>query len=387
MYKRKTFIISLLILAGAALVVVLIFLTEPTASREGATKETAMLVDVTTVKRDDHRPVIVSTGTVRPVREVMLSPRVGGEVIRRSRGFNPGETVEKGDLLLQIDPSDFKNTLQLRESDLQQALAELDIEKGQQEVARLDFQQSEAQLSEENRDLVLRIPQLNSAESEVASARAAVEQAQLDLDRTSIKAPFDAQILSRNVDVGSQVSPGDELARLVGTEYYWVEATVPQAQVQWLSFSGRDEDEGSEVKVQNRNAWEEDVYRTGHLDKMVGELEDQTRFVRVLVRVDDPLGVQNDSVDKPAMMLGSFVETRIHGREIGNVIRLSRDYVRKNQTVWVMADEKLEIREVDIVLSDAEYAYIREGLEDNEKVVTTNLATVVEGSPLRLEEE
>jgi hypothetical protein len=85
-------------------------------------------------------------------------------------------------------------------------------------------------------------------------------------------------------------------------------------------------------------------------------------------------------------MIGAFVETGMVGREVSNVVRLNRDYVRKGSTVWVMKDGVLNIKEVGILLTDAEHAYISEGLSDGDSVVTTNLATVVDGSPLRVAE-
>lgn len=121
--------------------------------------------------------------------------------------------------------------------------------------------------------------------------------------------------------------------------------------------------------------------------KLIGALEEQTRLARVLVAVPDPHALQGGNSDLPALMIGSFVETEIKAEELDNVIRLNRDYIRQNDTVWVMEDEKLRIREVDIVVRDARYAYIRSGLDEHDKVVTTNLSTVSDGAPLRLEEE
>ena len=90
--------------------------------------------------------------------------------------------------------------------------------------------------------------------------------------------------------------------------------------------------------------------------------------------------------DKPALVIGSFVEASIQGKKVADVIRINRDYVRKNDTVWVMQDQKLDIRKIQIVFSDANYAYVKKGLNKDDLVVTTNLATVVEGAGLRVEE-
>lgn len=383
---KKTALISLLILFGGAAITFLIFMTEPTAERSGATRETAMLVDVITPEQGDYRPTIRVTGTVRPAQDIILSPRVSGEIISRSESFVPGTDVTRGETLFQIDPADYENTLQLRESELRQAEANLKIEMGRQDVAQQDYQLLDESLSQENESLVLREPQLNSARSQVEAARAAVNQAELDLQRTTIRAPFDAHILSRNVNVGSQVSPGQTLGRLVGIEEYWVEATVPLSQIQWLAFPQADDSLGSEVRIRNRTAWTENQYRSGYLLKMLGALEDQTRLARVLICVPDPLSLNQSADDHPPLIIGAFVEAAILAKELPEVIRLNRDYIRKNETVWVMADDQLQIRDVDILFNDANYAYISDGLNEADRVVITNLTTVVDGAALRVAE-
>ena len=385
--RKKTVIISLLILLAAAVVTYIIFSTEPKAKRGGATKETAMLVDVVETERGNYRPNIVTTGTVVPAKDIVLSPRVSGEIISRSDNFIPGGYAKKGEVLIKIDPSDYRNTLQLRESELHQARADLELEMGRQNVAMKDYQLLEEELAGENKSLVLREPQLNAARSRVEAAQASVNQAELDLQRTSVRAPFDAHIISRNVNLGSQVAPGENLGRLVGMEMYWVEITVPLSQLAWLSFPETEGERGSEVKIRNRTAWTEGHFRMGYLYKLIGALENQTRLARALVAVEDPLARKTSSERKQPLIIGAFMQAQITGNEISDVIRLNRDYVRKNETVWVMQDEKLQIRDVKIVFSDAEYAYIHSGLEENEKVVTTNLTTVTEGAKLRTEAE
>ena len=384
MSRKKTLLISLVILIAGGIITTIIFMTEPTAKREGATKETAMLVDAVRVQRGNYRPEIVATGTVIPSRDIILMPRVSGEVIMRSESFIPGGFIEKGELLLRIDPSDYQNTLQLRKSELHQAEADLNIEMGRQDVARKDYNLIGKELAEENEALVLREPQLKSVKSRVEAARAAVSQAELDLQRTAVRAPFDAHILSRNVNVGSQVASGENLGRLVGMDTYWIETSVPLAKIRWLSFPG-DGKEGSPVSIRNRTAWNNGEYRSGYLYRLIGALENQTRLARVLVEVKDPLAHKTGSAGLPQLMIGSFVEVIIQAEEIKDVVRLNRDYVRKDEKVWVMKDGKLNIREVDIFFRDSRHAYITSGLEENDMVVTTNLSTVAEGSALRTE--
>lgn len=381
---KKPLIISLSILAGAAAIIAIIFSTEPEASRSGATKETAMLVEISTAEQGNFVPTIQATGTVQPSQDIILSSRVSGKVVDRSENFIPGSYVKKGEVLLQIDPSDYENALRQAESELRQAKSDLQLEMGLQEAAKKEYQLLDDTLAPMNKALVLREPQLESAKSQVASAEVSVEQAKLELQRTTIKAPFDAYILNRNANIGSLVAPGQDLGRLVGIDHYWVETSVPLSKLKWLDFSDKAGSEGSEVLIRNRTAWEEGETRSGYLFRMLGSLENQTRLARVLVEVPDPIAIESKNEGKPMLIIGAFVETRIKTKPLQNVVRLNRDYLRAGETVWVKQGDSLSIRDVNIQFQDADYAYITEGLEGGEEVVTTNLASVTQGAPLRI---
>ena len=364
--------------AGA---VVLIFRTEPTPERGGATKQTAMLVEVTRAEGGTFRPRFRATGTVRPAREVILRPRVEGRVVERAPSLDPGATVTAGETLVRLDPADYENTLAERESALRQARAELALERGRQTVAEAEVDLFEGTLGGDSRALALREPQLRAARARVAAAEAAVAQARLELERTTVTAPFDAHVLSRDVAVGSRVAAGDRLARLVGVARYWVEATVPVERLRWLRFPQDGERPGARARIRDRSAWPADVHRTGRLERVIGRLEDDTRLARVLITVPDPLARK---ADKPRLLVNGYVHVRIRGRPLADVVRLDRDLLRQEETVWVMADGELAIHEVTIATRDAEHVYIRDGLDAGERVVTSDLATIRDGAPLRL---
>lgn len=382
MSSTKTLLICIGIFLAGGILTTLIFSTEPAAKRGGATQQTAMLVNVVDVERDTYRPTIQAMGTVEPAQDITLSSRVSGEVIELKTNFTPGGYIQKGDTLLQLDPEDYRHQLRQRESELSQAQSDLTLELGRREAARKEYESYGDSLSAANQARVLREPQLKAVEARVQAAEAAVEQAQTDLKRTTITAPFDAHILSRNVNIGSQVAAGANLGQLIGLEKYWVEATVPVSKLSWLTVPDGNE-QGSQVRIRNRTAWPANAYRTGFVDKLIGSLENQTRMARLLISVPDPLGYETSS-DEPKLMIGSFVEANIHAKQLSDVIRLNRDYIRDDSSVWVMQDGKLDIRNVDILFRDARFAYIDSGLTAGDQVVTTNLSTVSNGAPLQL---
>ncbi len=403
-------LLSVLVLLIGALAVFVIFSTEPSAERGGAVKKTAMLVEVLAAEHGTFTPEFVVTGTVRAERDVELSPQVGGSVVARADRFSPGRFVHKGESLLTIDPAPYRIAVSQRKSALAQTKASFALELGQQDVAQQEYQTlfgrgaDEQQLSEEERQLVLRKPQLEAAREQVRDAEEALRQAELELARTNVRAPFDAHVLSRTVDVGTHLSPGTSIGRLVGVETYWVEASVPMHQRRWLplpqrssptdskSASPGDRPDGKpatdcpRVELENRGGWRDGVTRHGCLARLIGALDASTRMARVLIEVSDPLALETPNPDTPPLVVGEFLETRIPGVPLEGVVRIPRELLRKNNTVWLQQDGKLAIVELSPLLVDARYAYVRDSVKPGAQIVTTHLTSVSDGAALRVAE-
>ena len=369
------------ILAGSVYAVVWINRTEPTAQTINAKRKSSALVETITVARGTFRPKIRVLGTVQAAREINLSPRVEGQVAEMSPQFVPGGMVRRGDTLVRLDRSDYENAVAIARSEMAQTEASLAIEGGRQSLAKKEMEMLAGTIAGSNRSLMLRVPQLASIRAEVQAAQAAVDRAQLDLDRTELVAPFDAQVLTRSVNVGSQVRPGDQLGRLVGTEEYWVSAAVPVRSLRWIEFATADDNPaGSTVRLRDPDAWGPDVHRDATVSRMIGSLDDQTRLARVLITVADPLSQNRQD---PPLILGSLIDVEIDGKPIDDVVRLPRSYLHDGDTVWLMRGDELKIQTAQVVFGDAEHVYVSDGLFDGDEVITTTLATVADGVKLR----
>lgn len=372
------------VLALAGVLALVIFLTQPEPERERAVKKTPMLVEVVTAERGSFAPEIVATGRVRAAEDAVLAAQISGRVLERSPAFEPGAFVSAGEVLLRIEDAEARAALAQAEAALAQAEAQLALERGSQEVARLEAAQAARSLSEEEADLVGRGPQLRAAEAAVKSARAAVDRARLDLSRTRLRAPFDGQILRRSVSVGSLVGSGDVVGRILGQAAYQVDLALPVAMVDRVALPGEDGASGTPVTLRDRAAWGPDQTREGRVLSVLGQLDEQTRMARVLVEVADPFA-QGEAAGGPALMAGAWVEGRLLGRPLDDVVRLPRELVRRDDSTWVMApDDTLDIRSLELVFTDETWAYAAGGLEGGERIVVTNLSKVSQGAPLRL---
>jgi RND family efflux transporter MFP subunit len=387
---QKTLLISALIIILAVVFSWVIFNTEPEAKREGATKKTPMLVEIKPLEVGDYTPYIEAMGTVIPSRKIQLQSRVSGEAVEIAENFVPGRILQQNQIVIQLDPIDYQNQLQQRQSELAQSESDLQLEMGEQIAAQREYQRLGRKVNDTQKSLILREPQLANVNARVAAAKTALEQVKLDLGRTQIKSPFDAQILNTYVNLGSQVGTGDVLAEIVGVDAYWVEATLPVNLLSWLeSNTNISEDRATvqfaPIKIQDRLAWEDQSFREGRLISVMGQVDGETRMARVLIEVTDPLGLKDKSL--PALTLGAFVSNHIPIKKLTNVARIERKLLRKNDTLWLMQNQKLTIKSLDVIFRDSEFVYVREGVSAGDQIVTTDLSRVIEGAELRLKTE
>jgi RND family efflux transporter MFP subunit len=223
--------------------------------------------------------------------------------------------------------------------------------------------------------LVLHEPQLRQAEANLASAQAALSTAELNLERTVLRAPFNCRVRHQNVAPGQLVSPATQIAALYATDLVEIEVGLQLADLAWLEIPGAPArvilDTGEE-----RFTWEGVAART------VGVLDEIGRLARVVVQISDPF--QREDQSTPELNIGSFVHVEMEGREIRNTMAIPRNAFRTNSTVWVAApDSTLEIREVRLHRLTPTEALIDDGLNEGDQIILTPLAGAAPGMALR----
>lgn len=379
-------LLPLAVIVGAAVLLRTIMLTAPEASRTRPERQ-SRLVEVVLAERYDEQVRVVARGVVKPAFDVTLTPQVSGEVVEISDNLLPGGHVRKGELLLRLDPRDYEYAVQQRESELIRARASLTLEQGQQDVALHEYEVLGQELTEADKALVFREPQLQTAKGDIAAAEAMLRDAKLDLERTAVTAPFDALVVSENVDLGSRLTSQSTIARLVGTETYWVELSVPQVDLRWVDLP-TESTPGSPVFLRHPNVWEPYAFREGRIIRLLPDLSDQGRMARLLVEVDDPLGLKAGQQELPRLLISQYLEAEILGAQIDGAIRVDRNYLREGDNVWIMNDEdKLEVRPLTIAYRGPDAVLATSGIVAGERIVTTDLAAAASGMPLRTDAE
>lgn len=379
-------VLPLLILATGVAAGYLLLQSGPQA-RPQPLPRTAALVEVEPVSFQQQTASIEGMGTVRPARQVELKPRVAGEILELGPGLVPGGIVRQGQALVRIDPADYELALRQARSEVARAEADVAAEQGNQMVALQEYELLGEQVSEEELALMLRKPQLESLQAALEAARTRVDQAQLALKRTQVVAPFDAVVISRDANVGSRVNESTPLATLVGIDEYWVEALIPVNQLKWIRIPSADKDAGSMAKVFDRVAWGPEEYRTGRVIQLAAGLEEQGRMARLLIRVDDPLGLA-ESPPAPRLLLESYVRIEIEGEPLPPSVAVERAYFRGHDRVWIMTDDfRLDIRPVEIAYRGREHIFVTGGLQPDDRLIVSDIPSPVPGMALRLRQQ
>jgi RND family efflux transporter MFP subunit len=380
--------------------------TKPAAKKVEASVD-GVAVEVITVGASSSKVQVRARGTVMPAREVVLGTEVGGKVIKISPDLQPGGKFLKGDIIARIDPSDYRIAVEQSFAAVDSAQAQLSIEESRKAVAAREWDMFGGKSKVTgNKQLALREPQMRSATTQLKSARSGLKRARLGVERTLLRAPFDGMVQARNVELGQIVGPGAPLLNFVGTQSYWVQVSLPIERLAWISVPGfGGKAEGSLVKIHHKIGHEH-IERTGRVLRLLGEVDPAGRMARILIEVDDPLGLVAareaeaqaaagtevvkaetpvESTSKLPLLLGTYVEVDIEGREADNIVELDRSALRGGDTVYVMKpDSTLEKRKVEVLWRRENVVLLSAGVKPGEKIVVSPLASAVDGMKLRV---
>lgn len=381
------FLLPLIALACGIAITIYLLETKPQA-KPRKRPPSATLVEIQEAKSGPQQTVLHAMGEIVPAREVDLKPLVSGEIIEMDNDFMPGGFYSAGQTLVKIDPTDYQLAVQQLQSETTKADSDLLLEMGYQRIAEKEFALLGEEVSDEEKALILRVPQLEKLQAIQTSARAGLAKAKLDLDRTQVRAPFNSVVSDRKVDRGALVGGTTVLAHLVGTDQFWLRLTLPVEQLSWVDIPTTGDTVGSTVRIYPQGNAGSKSYRLGHVIRLEASLEDQGRMAQLLVAIDDPLSRKAENAGKPLVLLGSYVRAEIIGKTISSGIKVARSHLRDGNTVWLMSESgMLDIRKVDVLFRDREQVIINGGVHEGERIVVSSLASPIAGIPLKVTED
>jgi RND family efflux transporter MFP subunit len=341
------------------------------------------MVRTMAVKTGPQKVYIQGEGTVGPLREINLVPQVGGKVVYASPSMVNGGVFRKDDLLLRIDPVDYQLAVTLARAKVKDAESRLQVAEEEAAAARDEWRLLYEGSSKENSKpppLVAKEPQLAAAKAELEADEADLRKALLNLERTELKAPFNGRVGEENVDIGQYVSAGQSLGSLYSTEAAEIVVPLEGEALFWFDvpgFTSRD-GRGAAALIKADVAGRE-LNWTGKVVRTEGKLDERTRMINVVVRVEQPYA------KKPPLVFGLFVEVKIEGRMIPNGAVIPRAGLHQGDIVWIVGeDSRLQFRQVEVGRIQGDEVVITGGLEDGERLVITPLKAVTDGMTVRV---
>ena len=371
--KLKRYFLIFAIFAFAILAAVGLSKMKPPPEVKDVT-DTAVLIEVLSLEMTRADFTIESQGTVRPRTETILSAEISGTVVSISPKFVAGGVFAKNEELLRIDPTNYTVKVDQTEALVDQRQIEYD---GALKLREQGYR-AEAELA--------------AATAALAGAKSERARARRDVERTTIRLPYDGMVRAREVDLGRYVSPGTRLGVVFATDYAEVRLPLTDSDLAFVNLPGAMEiaDTGgslsgpkvrfSAVQRGRQATWEGQVVRTE------GVVDERNRVTFAVARIVDPYKLHRQSSADTPLPMGTFVRAEIAGLVVDDVIRVPRSALRgNNQLMFVDDDNRLRIRTVDVMRADTEFAYIRSGADVGERISLTAIEAPINGMLVRTE--
>lgn len=375
MTRKKQIIVPIIILlAGILLFVGLSSMKKP--PEEKPKVDTRPIVAVEPVSVGPMHLTVDSYGEVKPKYETVLVAQVNGQIVELSDTFVRGGFVAKGQLLARIDPNDYEAALIDAEATLASANAALEKERAQGKVAEREWKRI---TDTSPTELSLRKPQLAQEMARVKAAEASVLRAKRNLERTEIRAPYDAMIEARDVGLGSFVATGSKVGKLLGTAVAEVRLPVADNQLEFLENQGRE----ATVTLTGIFAGQEKQW-TASIARSEGVVDSKSRMSYLVAEIQDPYQLANGANQEP-LRFGSYVNADIYGVTIAQATEVPRYLVESGRVAILDQESKLRYIDVDVVRSDGANVIITGGLNRGDRMIVSALDYPIDGMELMLE--
>ena len=314
-----------------------------------AAKTTHPIVSVTQVSPVSKQAKITAYGEVTSRNQLAITSQVSGHIVYMSPKLLTGNTFKKGDVLLEIEAIAYQQSLANALVTLADAKLALAQEELNSEQAKQEWSQSTL-ATEQASALVLRKPQLAVAKANVAMANATVAKAEYDLAQTKLLAPFDALVVSKDIQVGSNIQVGTALAQLYDISLF--EVSLPLSNQQWQLLPS-DSALLRDIKVElseesTGNTWSAKVNR---FEQHIGSNNRQRALIASVERpIESP---------KP-LFPGTFIKASINGKAVEALWKLPASALINNNTVWQVSDDNLLVHlPVRVMFSHDNIVYVQ----------------------------
>jgi len=339
----------------------------PQAKRQ-ETEYVAPLVEVEMAEVREYDVMVKSHGVVAVSKRSVLSSEVTGKVIEVSPRLKVGEVLEEGEVVIRVDDTDYQADLSTAKTSLIDAQTNLQLEQARANQALRDWKKLGRG---EPSDLVARKPQLAAAKARIDAVEVQIQIAERTIAKTAITAPYKMKVMSKHTEIGNFVTSGGRIVEGHAVEDYEVRLPIPMDEYQFIA--GSSETNGAELLL-NASIGGQLYEWEAYIDRSEGGIDTSTVSIPVIVIVKP-----SDDGVFPYPPPGLLVKASISAKTITDKIVIPRLALRTgNKVLTVDGDNRLHIRQVEIVYTDKNYAVISSGIEEGEFLVVSPIEAPVD---------
>jgi len=390
-WLRRFLVFMMPVLVIAASIGGFMVMSAMKAEPEEKEEEVKALPVLTVAARSDNVTLtVMAQGEVQPRSQINLVPQVSGKLVYMSPKFIEGGKFDKNELLGRIEATEYELRVVQARANIAQAETAVLREKSESEIAQRDW--DELGSGEQASALTLREPQMAEAAARLEAAKAQLAEAELQLSRTNIYAPFSGRVIRRQVNQGAYVTTGQQVGEIYSIDVMDVRLPLTNQDLSRAGLSlGYSAAPGEGIPVTLsadvagvQASWQGEIVRTA------SRFDPETRVLFAFAEVRDPFG--KASSGGIPLAPGIYVNGEIRGESVDSAVIIPRSALRgKNEVYIATSDETLEIRTVEVRATTRESAILLAGLKPGEKVITSPIRGAVSGmdidvvEPLELE--
>ena len=381
----KQLILIIALIAGAVALGSYLIKTKP-EPRKRVRQPTIPVVEITTPQLQTYIQRISSSGSVETNQSTNIISEVSGKVTSIDRVFQEGNYFKKGQQLLTVDNTNYKNAIIIAGAEISQR--ELEI-KTEQNLA--DLAVREARILGNNRtlgEMASRRPQITAALASLEASRVRLQQARDDLSKTRIKTPYQGRVMSRAVNIGQYITPGTQLGQVYSTDYVEVRLPLSLTEYEQLnlpeSYSNQKVDTSKLPEVSFSANFGVTKYTwKGRVSRVSASMDARTRQISVIARIDDPF--KKSSTGAPPVKIGQFLEAEIIGSKLGNVYIIPASATRQNREVMLYDEGSVRILPITVLATENDKLIVHaDSIPPNSKLIITPMPSAKSGMTVRI---
>lgn len=354
----------------------------PQAKKRADRAPSVLSVEAARLTGQDYQIVIDSFGKIMPKTQGQLTAQISGLIVRVSDNFNEGSFFAAGDVLVTIDPRDFQIKVETAEAELAQARVTFDEEVALSKQAIKD--RKDLGYGHAATDFALRKPQMAAASARVQAANARLKQAQLDVERTLIRAPYDGRIKSKSVDLGQMVNSNTNIADIFATNVAQIRLPIKNSELALIDLPlnklRATPGNGLDNVIIANNLGGEVQHWPATMLRTTGAVDPSTQQLHVIAQIEQPFS----HPQRRSLNIGQFVSAKITGKLINDAIVIPNAAIYQGSYVYILEQGKLQRREITLRYQNKQQSVIATGLSAGEQLVLTPLGQVSSGTAVTI---